>query len=601
MLNFFKIKILKITLLSAFVLLLSNCKTDDNTLSGNFTDNLPSTTSPITLVHNFSQNHVPGGVAENLSWTSSLSAVDSLYLEYSDDDGSSWNSITTGLALGGNYNWTTPSINSTTVKVRLTAIAEGVTYTSITPSLTIDSDLPVKGADQTIPVVEDAIGVFTLNAGTDNYTANLLYRVVTPPPVGVLLNCGTGFGQKDCTYVPPANYDQPVVFTYQVEDKAGNVSLTTATVTLNYSQVNDPPVVNEFCNTSVNESTAYSCDPVAADPDTGASHTWSFGAGNTCGWASIDGPTGAITGNPTDNEVGSCNLVFKANDGTVDSAEVTVGVTVVNVQPTLTIADTSMNEDAGSTQVRTDAQVAASNEGFGVYSLDNATTTAPKCSDNGTVGIAAAIGGVSFNPDLNFDGACNIKVVFDDQNATNNLVSAEFTVTMIPQNDLPVITGTCSGTASDGAAYSCSPGVTDPDDSTFAWSFAAAHDCGAWVSIAAGTGAITGTPAPGDVGSCTLAFKVNDGTGDSTPYSVGVTVSGSSTKASFTQIAAGDSHTCGLSSDGNAYCWGYDAYGILGNGGAQVDVNIPVAVDTTNLNAGAKLTAPEIESIDGVP
>jgi len=42
----------------------------------------------------------------------------------------------------------------------------------------------------------------------------------------------------------------------------------------------------------------------------------------------------------------------------------------------------------------------------------------------------------------------------------------------------------------------------------------------------------------------------------------------------FTQVSAGGYHTCGLKSDGNLACWGYNGYGqsntfsISGNAGA---------------------------------
>ncbi len=34
----------------------------------------------------------------------------------------------------------------------------------------------------------------------------------------------------------------------------------------------------------------------------------------------------------------------------------------------------------------------------------------------------------------------------------------------------------------------------------------------------------------------------------------------------FVQISSGDYHTCGLTSRGAAYCWGYNGYGELGDG-----------------------------------
>jgi alpha-tubulin suppressor-like RCC1 family protein len=48
----------------------------------------------------------------------------------------------------------------------------------------------------------------------------------------------------------------------------------------------------------------------------------------------------------------------------------------------------------------------------------------------------------------------------------------------------------------------------------------------------------------------------------------------------FAAASAGDFHTCGLTTQGSAYCWGWNAYGQLGNGvsGLQVYGTTPVAV-----------------------
>ena len=46
---------------------------------------------------------------------------------------------------------------------------------------------------------------------------------------------------------------------------------------------------------------------------------------------------------------------------------------------------------------------------------------------------------------------------------------------------------------------------------------------------------------------------------------------------SFSQITAGDEHTCALTTTGQAYCWGANGYGQLGNN-STTDSRIPVAV-----------------------
>ena len=61
----------------------------------------------------------------------------------------------------------------------------------------------------------------------------------------------------------------------------------------------------------------------------------------------------------------------------------------------------------------------------------------------------------------------------------------------------------------------------------------------------------------------------------------------------LTKISAGNSHTCGLTAAGDAYCWGENAFGALGDGSAT-ERDTPVAVTGDNhfddLSAGANHT-----------
>lgn len=59
----------------------------------------------------------------------------------------------------------------------------------------------------------------------------------------------------------------------------------------------------------------------------------------------------------------------------------------------------------------------------------------------------------------------------------------------------------------------------------------------------------------------------------------------------FNDIAAGEGLTCASSLSGQAYCWGSDFSGQLGNGGEAVDSNVPVAVQMPAGVGFAKVTA----------
>ena len=51
-----------------------------------------------------------------------------------------------------------------------------------------------------------------------------------------------------------------------------------------------------------------------------------------------------------------------------------------------------------------------------------------------------------------------------------------------------------------------------------------------------------------------------------------------STGERFVKVTAGNEHTCGLSGKGDAYCWGYDEHGQLGNGAGVNGADTPVLV-----------------------
>ncbi len=59
-----------------------------------------------------------------------------------------------------------------------------------------------------------------------------------------------------------------------------------------------------------------------------------------------------------------------------------------------------------------------------------------------------------------------------------------------------------------------------------------------------------------------LAGELGNGTTSQNPNPAPVPVSGG---VSFTSLAAGDAHTCGLASDSTAYCWGGNDFGPLGD------------------------------------
>jgi alpha-tubulin suppressor-like RCC1 family protein len=64
-----------------------------------------------------------------------------------------------------------------------------------------------------------------------------------------------------------------------------------------------------------------------------------------------------------------------------------------------------------------------------------------------------------------------------------------------------------------------------------------------------------------------------------------VDTSGVLTGKTILSISAGGNHTCAIASDNQVYCWGYDHYGQLGDN-TTTDSLVPVAVNTSGVLAG---------------
>ncbi len=113
-----------------------------------------------------------------------------------------------------------------------------------------------------------------------------------------------------------------------------------------------------------------------------------------------------------------------------------------------------------------------------------------------------------------------------------------------------------------------------------------------WTAISTGTA--TYTCAISTLGSKAYCWGNNTsgqlGNNSTTTSSTPVAVDTSGVLASKTikSIAAGTGHTCVIASDDKAYCWGQNTYGQLGDN-STTSSSVPVAVDTSGLLAGKTL------------
>jgi hypothetical protein len=115
------------------------------------------------------------------------------------------------------------------------------------------NDAPTVPATQSLATNEDTTLNFNLSVGTDIDGDALTYIKLTNPASGTL-TC-TGGASTACSYVPAANYNGSVTFTYKANDGALDSNISTATITIN--PTNDLPVVGANQSFNVNDNSAY--------------------------------------------------------------------------------------------------------------------------------------------------------------------------------------------------------------------------------------------------------------------------------------------------------------------------------------------------------
>jgi uncharacterized repeat protein (TIGR01451 family) len=196
----------------------------------------------------------------------------------------------------------------------------GITTVSLTVTPVNDAPVAVNDTYTTTedtPLSVSAPGI--LANDTDADTNTLTTALMSGPTHGTLtLNADGSF-----TYTPAANYNGTDGFTYRANDGQTNSGI--ATVNLNITPVNDPPLaLNDSTNTV--EDTAVIINVLANDTDPEGSPLSINGATTTNGTVTVAGTNLVFT--PATNFIGTITLGYTVSDGTnTASANVTVRVT----------------------------------------------------------------------------------------------------------------------------------------------------------------------------------------------------------------------------------------------------------------------------------
>jgi hypothetical protein len=269
---------------------------------------------------------------------------------------------------------------------------------------------------------------------------------------------------------------------------------------------NTPPIISGTPATTLTAGSPYSFTPSAADPD-GDRLTYSIT--NRPTWAQFDSGTGALTGTPSEADVGmSAMITIEVSDSKAIAQlpgfriSVASGATPpppANSAPTIAgtpATQATVGQSYSFTPVGSD-----SNGDTLTYSIQNRPAW---------LTFTPATGALSGTP--NATGTFNnITITVSDGSLSASLPAFNITVvSTAPVNRAPTLSGTPPTSATVGTAYSFQPVGNDPDGNTLTYSI---QNRPSWANFSTTTGRLSGTPAAANVGStASITISVTDGT-----------------------------------------------------------------------------------------
>ena len=357
------------------------------------------------------------------------------------------------------------------------------------------NDVPAVNS-QTVTIDEDVQKLLTL-IGTDVEGAKLTYTVVRSPVKGSLSGTGTNL-----TYIPFANANGTDSFTYKAND--GELDSALATVSITIAAVNDAPVVNALAVEAIEDTTKLITLAGTDVEGSGLSYTVVTGPIN----GTLTGTSPNLVYSPKPNVFGLDSFTYKANDGEADSAIVTVSITIaaVNDAPIAGRLTTVVAEDTAKaiTLVGTDVEGSV---------LSYTVVTGPT---NGT--LSGTSPNLVYLPNPNVSGADSFTYKVNDGSVDSALATSSITIAAV--NDSPVAQALTVEAIEDTTQVVTLSG-TDVEGSVLTYT----------VVTGPTKGTLSGTPPnlvylpnPNVSGADSFTYKANDGSADSAPATVSITI-----------------------------------------------------------------------------
>ena len=440
----------------------------------------------------------------------------------------------------------------------VTAFIEGNNVTSI--PIVVDAAVTVTDSDNA-----------TLSSGSVSITANfqasedVLAFTNVPGTMGNIVgiyNAGTGVlslssagatatlaqwqaAFRSITYTNSSNTPNTSTRTvsFRVNDGTNNSNLATKQVSV--TAVNDTPIaVNDSYTTS--EDTLLSVATLgvlANDTDADGEPLTSILVSGPSNGSLTFNADGSFSYTPNLNYNGSDSFTYKANDGSLDSAPILVSLTItaVNDPP---VSDPIAAADAYTTLEDTVLNVSAPGVLANDTDVDGDALTSILVSgpSNGSLTFNAN-GSFSYTPNVNYNGSDSFTYKANDGSLDSAAILVSLTITAV--NDAPVSDPSAAAdaytTLEDTVLNVAAPGVlandTDVDGDPLTSILVSAPSNGSLTFNA--NGSFSYTPNVNYNGPDSFTYKANDGSLDSAPILVSLTI----TAVNDVPVAVNDSFT----------------------------------------------------------
>ncbi|RYD81240.1 MAG: choice-of-anchor D domain-containing protein, partial [Verrucomicrobiaceae bacterium] len=142
-----------------------------NTAATQLVRNFDNEAPVITLTSLTGGSAQRGGSTVSITWTAATDAhlaTNPISIEYSADSGTTWSSVVNGVANSGTFSWTLPIINSTTVRVRVSA----VDTLSQKGSSSSTSDFAIDSTAPTLVISAPSASSVLVSSGTATFTVS---------------------------------------------------------------------------------------------------------------------------------------------------------------------------------------------------------------------------------------------------------------------------------------------------------------------------------------------------------------------------------------------------------------------------------------------